>query len=63
VQKAQTKTLCTNSLSIVREFFQGVFSLEGFVRGGLVRSSSVKIHLLQQKVKHHFKFQVSYVAL
>src|SRR6218665_1172540 len=26
-----------------------------------VRSSSVRIHLLHQKVKHHFKFLVSYV--
>src|SRR6218665_1155120 len=35
VQKIRTKTLCTNSLSIVRGgFFQGVFVLEGFVWGG-----------------------------
>jgi len=48
---------------LVAGFFQGVFSLEGFVRGGFFRSSFVRIglHLLQQKVKHHFKFQVSYV--
>ena len=38
-------------------FFQGVFSQEGFVR-----SPSVRIYLLQQKDKHHFKFQVSYVS-
>src|SRR6218665_2729721 len=39
VQKTRTKTPCTNSLSVVRggycqRFCQGVFSLEGFVRGG-----------------------------
>src|SRR6218665_409420 len=43
----------------------------GFVRGSFVwkvssgvvfvRSRSVRIHLLHQKVKHHFKFHVSYV--
>src|SRR6218665_991842 len=32
VQKTQTKTLCTNSLSIVRGVFSRGFSLEGFVR-------------------------------
>ena len=44
-------------------FCQGVFCLEGFVRGGFVRSCScsVRIHLLHQKIKHHFKFHVSYV--
>src|SRR6218665_1097034 len=66
-----------------RGFCQGVFSLEGFVRSGFVRSNyllcymdvciallaegyseaSVRIHLLQQKVKHHLNFQVSYVGL
>src|SRR6218665_3299319 len=34
VQKTRTKTPCTNSLSIVRGGLSGVFSLEGFVRGG-----------------------------
>src|SRR6218665_2192972 len=43
------------------QFSSGGFSLEGFVRGGFVRSPSVRILLLQQKVKYHFKFQVSYV--
>src|SRR6218665_984299 len=43
VQKSRTKAPCTNSLSIVRGVFcpglcQGVFCLEGFVRGGFVRS-------------------------
>jgi len=47
------------------------FCLEGFVRGSFVwkvlsrvvfvRSCSVRIHLLHQKVKHHFKFHVSYI--
>jgi len=27
-----------------------------------VRSPSLRIHLLQQKVKHHFKYHVSYVG-
>ena len=31
--KTRTKTLCTNSLSIVRGAFSRGFSLEGFVRG------------------------------
>src|SRR6218665_3957292 len=42
---------------------QRVFCLEGFVRGGFCPNScSVRIHLLHQKVKHHFKFHVSYVC-
>ena len=45
-------------------FCQGVFCLEGFVRGCFLSiPPSVRIHLLQQKGKHHFKFQVSYVGL
>ena len=67
VQKIRTKTPCTNSLSIVRwDFVQVVFS--GYLLSfrfcpGWVLSvpPSVRIHLLQQKIKHHFKFQVSYV--
>src|SRR6218665_3744231 len=53
-------------LDCSREFLSG-----GFVRGcfvwkvlsgvAFVRSRSVRIHLLHQKVKHHFKFYVSYV--
>jgi len=43
---------------------RGGFCSRSFVRGfcleGFVRSSSVVIHLLQQKAKHHFKFYVSY---
>src|SRR6218665_3106559 len=67
VQKTQTNAPCTNSVSIVR----GSFCPGGFVRGSFVlkvlfrvvfvRSRSVRIHLLHQKVKHHFKFHVSYV--
>src|SRR6218665_3299238 len=57
VQKSRTKVPCTNSISIVRRgFCPGVLS--GLV---FVRSPSVTIHLLQQKVKYHFKFHVSYV--
>src|SRR6218665_1294131 len=62
VQRNRTKAPCTNSLSIVRGgFCPRVFCLQGFVRGGLCPSPSVRIHLLQQKVKHHFKFHVQYV--
>src|SRR6218665_2844554 len=52
VKKSQTKVPCTNSISIVRE---------GFAELVFVRSPWVTIHLLQQKVKHRFKFHVSYV--
>src|SRR6218665_3937605 len=54
------------SLNCSRGFLSG-----GFVRGSFVwkvlsgvvfvRSPSVRKHMLQQKVKHHFKFHVSYV--
>src|SRR6218665_490658 len=57
VQKSRTKAPCTNSLLIVRGVFvQGALS-------GVVLSipPSVRIHLLQQKGKHHFKLHVSYV--
>src|SRR6218665_2139937 len=53
VQKSRTKVSCTNSISIVC----GGFYLVWF----LSVPPSVTIHLLQQKVKHHFKFHVSYV--
>jgi len=54
------------SLNFSRAFFFG-----GFVRGslGFVQGDfcpfpfCVRIHLLQQKVKHHFKFQVSYIYI
>src|SRR6218665_2609422 len=68
VQKIRTKFLCTNYLSIVHDGFcpgalicPGIFCLEGFVRVVLSVPPSVRIHLLQQKVKNHFKFHVSYV--
>src|SRR6218665_3820476 len=66
VKKTQTKAPCTNSVSIVHRgfcpgFCEGVFCLEGFVRGGFCLFPSVRIHLLQQKVKHHFELHVSYV--
>jgi len=42
----------------------GYFCLEGFVPGWFLPvPPSVRIHPLQQKVKHHFQFQVSYVGL
>src|SRR6218665_18025 len=64
VQKNPEKAPCTNSLSIV--------FVRGFLSGGLLSGRfclgwflsippSVRIHLLHQKVKHHFKFHVSYV--
>src|SRR6218665_838532 len=67
VQKTQTKGPSTNSLSIVhRAFVRWVF-----VRGSVVWKvlsgwclsvpPVFRIHLLQQKVQHHFKFHVSYV--
>src|SRR6218665_1751225 len=63
----QNKPPCTNSVSIVRGGFCPRAFVKGFfvwkVLSGVVfvRSRSVRIHLLQQKVKHHFKFLVSYV--
>src|SRR6218665_993591 len=57
VQKSWTKVPCTNSISIVRRGF-----VRGFCPGWFLSvPPSVTIHLLQQKVKHHFKFHVSYV--
>src|SRR6218665_3667274 len=67
VQTTLTKAPCTNSLSIVHmAFCLGVFLRGSFVWKVLsgvvfVHSPSVIIHLLQQKVKHHLKFHVSYV--
>src|SRR6218665_1989409 len=66
VQTIRTKTLCTNSLNCSRSFVREGLS-EGlwtgrFCPGGFLSiPPSVTIHLLQQKVKHHFKFHVSYV--
>src|SRR6218665_1712936 len=57
VQKSRTKVPFTNSISIVRGGF-----CPGFCPGWFLSvPPSVTIHLLQQKVKHHFKFHVSYV--
>jgi len=67
VQKTRTKAPCTNSLSIAcGGFVQRVLSgglLSGrFCLGWfLFVPPSVRIHLLKQKAKHHFKFHVSYV--
>src|SRR6218665_3275149 len=57
-------------VQILSQLFAGVF-VRDFVRGSFVwkvwsgvvfiHSFSVRIHLLRQKVKHHFKFHVSYV--
>ena len=57
VQKSRTKVPCTNSISIVRGGF-----CPGVLTGWFLSvPPSVTIHLLLQKVKHHFKFHVSYV--
>src|SRR6218665_1313949 len=67
VQKNQTKAPCANSLSIVRGgFCPGIWSwgpLSGRFCPEFFLSVPpyVRIHLLQQKVKNHFKFHVSYV--
>src|SRR6218665_1419319 len=67
VQNTRTKAPCTNSLLFVRGgFYLGVLSgglLSGRFCPGWFLSvpPSVPIHLLQQKVKHHFKCHVSYV--
>src|SRR6218665_2159104 len=64
--KNPDKAHCTNSLTCSRRFCIGVLS-EGLLSGRfcpgwfLSVPPSVRIHLLQQKVKHHFKFLVSYV--
>src|SRR6218665_1335101 len=58
-------------VQILSQLFAGVF-VQGVLSGGLLSGRfcpgwflsvppSVRIHLLQQKVKHHFKFHVSYV--
>src|SRR6218665_3291956 len=56
VQKSRTKVPCTNSISIVCGGF-----CPGFCPGWFLSvPPSVTIHLLHQKVKHPFKFHVSY---
>src|SRR6218665_2452382 len=52
------------SLNCSRGFLSGgfVFCLEGFVPGCFLSiPSSVRMHVLQQKVKHHLKLHVSYI--
>src|SRR6218665_3545029 len=67
VQETRTKAPCTNYLSIVRggscpgDFVRGSFVWKVLSEVVFVRTPSVRIHLLQQKVKHHFKFHVSHV--
>src|SRR6218665_2089418 len=57
VQKSWTKVPCTNSISIVPGGF-----CRGVCQGWFLSvPPSVTIHMLQQKVIHHFKFHVSYV--
>ena len=59
-------------VQILSQLFAGFLSGAGVLSGGLLSGRffpgwflsvppSVRIHLLQQKVKHHFKFPVSYV--
>src|SRR6218665_366412 len=63
VQKSWTKVPCTNYISIVRKGSQIVRKgVRGFCPGWFFSvPPSITIHLFQQKVKHHFKFHVSYV--
>src|SRR6218665_1300355 len=68
--KPWTKAHVQISLNCLRRFLsrgccKRVFCLKGFVLGGFVRSPSIRlrVHLLQQKVKHHLKFQVSYTCM
>src|SRR6218665_3390333 len=57
--KTLTKAPCTNSLSIIRGgFCQGVLS---FVWKVLSVPPSLRMHVLQQKVKNPLKFHVSYI--
>src|SRR6218665_2482931 len=61
VQKSRTKTPIVRGGFCPRILSWGLLS--GRFCPGWVWSipPSVRIHLLQQKVKHHFKFHVSYV--
>src|SRR6218665_2237969 len=65
--KNPDKSPCTNSLSIVRRGFCPRGIVRGLLSGRfcpgwfLPVPPSVRIQLLQRKVKHHFKFHVSYV--
>src|SRR6218665_178511 len=63
VLKTRTKAPCTNCLNCLRGFLPEGFCKESFVWKDLSGwflsvQPYVRIHLLQQKVKHHFKFQV-----
>src|SRR6218665_1597002 len=50
------------NLNCSRRFLSGGFVRVGFCPGWFLSvPPSVTIHLLQQKVKHHLKFHVSYV--
>src|SRR6218665_4046229 len=57
--KTRTKAPCITSLSIVR----GGFCPGGFVWGGLCPFPLLSEYVLQQKVKHHFKFHISYYCM
>src|SRR6218665_3085203 len=70
-RRPSTKNLDKSPLvQIMSQLFAGLF-VRGFCQGSFVwkvlsgvvfvRSRSVRIHLLHQKVKHHFEFHVSYV--
>src|SRR6218665_2351178 len=69
--KPNTKTRTKALVQILSQLFARAF-VRGLLSGGLLSGSfcpgwfvsvppSVRIHLLQQKVKHHLKFHVSYV--
>ena len=64
VQKARTKGPCTNSLQLFARVLSGFFCLLSgrFCPGWFLSAPpSVRIHLLQQKVKHHFQFHYVHV--
>src|SRR6218665_161556 len=61
--KAPLYKFCLNCSQrcLSRGCVRGSFAWKVLYGVAFVRSCSVRIHLLQQKVKHHFKFHVSYV--
>src|SRR6218665_450528 len=61
VQKTRTKTFVEILSQLFAGFFQEVLVWKVLSGVVFVCSPSVRILLLQQKVKHHFKFQISYV--
>src|SRR6218665_4014909 len=62
VKKTNKSPLYKFSLNCSQGYLSGGLLSERFCPGWFLSiPSSVRIHLLQQKVKHHFRFHVSYV--